>query len=63
MWRLIYTVCIARRAPQLHTVVGEQASGAKAKDSGDAENDAGGQVGRNISAPAALTLLDLVLST
>jgi hypothetical protein len=56
-------VCIARRAPRLHTVVGEQASGAKAKDSGDAENDAGGQVGRNISAPAALTLLDLVLST
>lgn len=56
-------MCIARRAPQLHTVVGGQASGAKAKDSGDTENDAGGQVGRIISALAALTLLDRVLST
>ena len=56
-------MCIARRAPQLHTVVGEQASGVKAGDSGDAENDVGGQVGRIISAPAALTSLDRVLST
>jgi hypothetical protein len=39
MWLLVYAVCIARHAPQLHTVVGEQASGAKAKDSSDAEND------------------------
>lgn len=39
MWLLVFVVCIARHAHHLHTVVGEQASGDKAKDGGDAEND------------------------